>query len=118
MKDIVLLIACLCGSDPKPVLRVPSQPVAQQRSQDRWFGPDKVKHFLMTAFIQSASFSAGRAAGASRSNAQLIGGVSSAAFGIGKEVQDRRNAKPFSLRDLVWDASGALTAASLLNGTR
>ena len=117
MIEVVLFLACVSGSDAKPVPRVRPQPVAQQRAPDRWFGPDKVKHFLMTAFIQSASFSVARAAGMPRSNAQVVAGVSSAAFGIGKEVRDRRISR-FSVKDLVWDAAGAVTAASLMNGTR
>ena len=72
----------------------------------------------MSAFIQSATFSAARAAKSSRSNAQVIASVSSTVFGIGKEIYDRRTARPFSARDLVWGGAGALTAAALLNGTR
>ena len=85
---------------------------------DRWFGSDKVKHFLMSALIQSASYSAARSAGVSRSNAQLGASVISMTFGIAKEVRDKRQARPFSVRDLAWDGAGALAAAALLNGTR
>lgn len=85
---------------------------------DPWFGADKVKHFMMSAFIQSAAFSVARAAGMPRSNAQLLGGVSSLAFGVGKEVLDRRGARQFSVKDLLWDGAGALAAVALLNGTR
>jgi putative lipoprotein len=107
MIKLVIVLACLNGvSAPQPSMR------------DRWFGPDKVKHFLMSAFIQSATFSAARAAKSSRSNAQVIAGVSSTVFGIGKEIYDRRRARPFSAKDLLWDGAGALTAAALLNGTR
>lgn len=90
----------------------------QRPASDAWVGVDKVKHFLMSAFIQSAAFSVGRLAKMSRSNAQVVGGVSSVAFGVGKEILDRRRSKQFSVKDLVWDGAGALTAASLLNGTR
>ena len=90
----------------------------EPRQPDRWFGADKVKHFLMSAFIQSAAFSAARAAGSSRPNAQIVAGVSSFTFAVGKEVFDRRRGRPFSVKDLVWDGGGSLTAASLLNGTR
>ena len=86
--------------------------------RDSWFGADKVKHFLVSAMIQSAAFSAARAAGASRPVAQAVGGVSVATIGVWKELRDRRDQKPFSPRDLSWDAAGALAAAALLNGTR
>ena len=35
-------------------------------SGDRWFAPDKAKHFFTAAFVQSASFSGLRAVGAGR----------------------------------------------------
>lgn len=95
-----------------------ASPPATPPAADAWLGTDKVKHFLMSAFIQSAAFSVARAAGVSRSNAQVIGGISSLTFGLGKEVLDRRRARQFSVKDLVWDGAGALTAAALLNGTR
>jgi putative lipoprotein len=85
---------------------------------DSWTGADKVKHFLMSAFIQSASFSIARAAKIDRPHSMMIGGVSVATLGVWKEVHDRRAKRPFSFGDLAWDAAGALAAASLLNGTR
>ena len=85
---------------------------------ERWFGADKVKHFLMSALIQSATYSATRAAGVQKAASQTIGAVATATFAVIKEVHDRRARKPFSIEDLVWDAAGGVTAASLLNGTR
>jgi|SRR5688572_31353223 len=85
---------------------------------DSWVGPDKVKHFLMSAFIHSATFSAGRTAGLTRSNAQRVGGVITVTFAVGKEIFDRRRRRPFSVKDLAWDLAGGVAAAALLNGTR
>ena len=34
---------------------------------DKWFSPDKAKHFFMAAFVQSASFGGLRAVGVGRS---------------------------------------------------
>lgn len=83
-------------------------------------GADKLKHFFMSAFVHSVSFSVARAAGANRSNAQLAAGISSISVGILKEMRDARVAggTGFSVPDLVFDAAGALAAAALLNGTR
>ena len=83
-------------------------------------GADKVKHFFMSAFVQSVSFSVARAAGADRSNAQLSAGISSMSIGLLKEVRDARvpGGTGFSVADLAFDAAGALAAAALLNGTR
>ena len=86
--------------------------------RDSWFGADKVKHFFMSAFVQSATFSAARALGASNAAAQGIGGVATGAIGIGREVHDRRVGRIFSFRDLTWDAAGGVTAAALLRRTR
>jgi len=83
-----------------------------------WIGADKIKHFLMSVMIQSVSFSAARTAGLGKPASQIAGGVSVAAFGLWKEIHDRRAKKPFSVEDLAWDAAGAVTAAALLNGTR
>lgn len=84
----------------------------------RWFGADKIKHFLMSALVQSTAFSAARAAGVKRPNAQIVGGVSTTSIAFLKELHDRRTGKPFSVADLVWDAGGGVAAAALLNGTR
>jgi uncharacterized protein YfiM (DUF2279 family) len=93
----------------------PAQPAP---SRDRWFGVDKVKHLFMSAFVQSAAFSAARAAKLSVSNAQSAAGVATGVVGIGREIHDKRLGKPFSLKDLTWDAAGAVAAAALLNKTR
>jgi putative lipoprotein len=85
---------------------------------DDWFGADKLKHFFLSALIQSATFSAARTVGLDKSASQIAGGVAVAGFGLGKELHDRRAAKAFSVRDLAWDAAGGVAAAGLLNGTR
>jgi uncharacterized protein YfiM (DUF2279 family) len=77
-----------------------------------------VKHFFVSAFVQSAAFSAARAAGMPNSRAQTVAGVTTGVIGIGREVYDRRHGRIFSAKDLVWDAAGGLAAASLLRRTR
>ena len=117
--EIALLAALSAAPDStltRTTLRREQQ--APPASRDRWFATDKVKHFFMSALIQSSAYSLARTAQASRSNAQVAAGVTSMVFGVAKEVRDRREAKVFSLKDLVWDGAGALMAAALLNGTR
>lgn len=92
-----------------------AQPSPQK---DRWIGVDKVKHLFMSAFVQSAAFSVARAAKLSVSNAQVAASVATAVVGIGREVHDKRVGKPFSFKDLAWDAAGGVAAAALLNKTR
>jgi uncharacterized protein YfiM (DUF2279 family) len=86
--------------------------------RDSWLGTDKIKHFFMAAFVQSAAFSAARALGASGSSAQVIGGLTTSVAGIGREVYDHRKGRIFSVKDLSWDAAGGVTAAALLRRTR
>lgn len=83
-----------------------------------WLGADKAKHFLMSAFVQSASFSIARAAGQGRYRSNIAGAAASAVVGVWNEVHDKRGGKPFSVADLVWDAAGAGSMAALLNRTR
>jgi putative lipoprotein len=91
---------------------------ARTPSRDGWFGSDKIKHFIMSAFIQSLTFSGLQYAGASRS-AAFAGSIgATAAFGVGKEIHDKRIGEPFSVRDLVWDAGGAGTAIVMLRHTQ
>jgi putative lipoprotein len=85
---------------------------------DSWFAIDKVKHFFMSAFIESVSYSALQAAHANYRPA-LAGAIGiTAAFGLGKEIHDYRNPKNhFSIKDLSWDAIGAGAGVVLLSHT-
>lgn len=85
---------------------------------DRWFGPDKVKHFFVSAFIQSVSYSALRAVDANHGTSLAGASAVTAAFALGKEEHDRRRRGEFSVRDLIWDGAGAGAATLLLNRTR
>jgi putative lipoprotein len=83
------------------------------RPPDRWFGVDKVKHFVVSALAQCVTFGVARAAGVPHRTA-VVGSLGvGAALGVGRELHDRRVRGAFSRRDLVWDAAG-LGAATLL----
>jgi uncharacterized protein YfiM (DUF2279 family) len=83
-------------------------------ARDPWFGTDKVKHFFMSAFIQSVAYSGLRLAGAEH-HPSLVGATAvTAAAGVGKELHDRHTQEQFSAKDLVWDAAGAGAATLLL----
>ena len=80
---------------------------------DRWFGVDKLKHFVVSALAQSVTYSVLQYAGAPR-DAALGGSLATGvALGVGRELHDRRVRGAFSVRDLVWDGAG-LGAATLL----
>ena len=78
---------------------------------DGWFGRDKAKHFLVSAVLQSISFSALETAGADRGQAIVGSAAITLGIGVGKELYDRRQGRDFSVRDLAWDAAGAGAAA-------
>ena len=89
--------------------------VAFPLAADGWFGADKMKHFFMSAFIQSIAYSSARAAGASHDGAFVSATAATVGFGIGREVYDGRVKKAFSYKDLVWDGAGLAAGMALVN---
>jgi uncharacterized protein YfiM (DUF2279 family) len=102
-------------------LLLPVSAHAQEKKSklaDSFVGHDKVQHFFVSAFLQSFTYSALRATKASHQSSLAGATVTSALFGLGKEVHDRRSYGLFSVRDLVWDAGGIGTATLLIGHTR
>ena len=86
--------------------------------RDSWFGIDKIKHFFISAFIESLSYSALQAANVKHRPALGAAIGVSAAVGVAREVHDKRTpGKWFSYRDLAWDALGISAGAIMLNHT-
>lgn len=86
--------------------------------RDSWFGIDKIKHFFMSAFIESVSYSALQAARVNHRSA-MAGAIGvTAVFGVGREIHDSWSPHNiFSVRDLSWDAIGAGAGVVLLSHT-
>src|SRR5688500_10670952 len=80
------------------------QPVIQARP-DRWLAEDKMKHMVMSAAVVGFAQAGARTITDARS-AVVIGAVAGVAAGIWKELRDQRIGRPFSERDLIWDAVG------------
>jgi uncharacterized protein YfiM (DUF2279 family) len=76
--------------------------------------PDKLKHFFLSAFVQSASYSALRLSGVEHDGALVTASAATVAVGLAKEVHDARSGGRFDGRDLVWDLLGAAAAAAVL----
>src|SRR5688572_4566216 len=92
--------------------------VSKRTAHDSWSGPDKVKHFFISAFIESLAFGGLQAAGAGRSTAFAGAIVTTAAFALARELYDKRTKGIFSIPDLTWDAAGAGAAALVLRSTQ
>jgi uncharacterized protein YfiM (DUF2279 family) len=87
-------------------------------ARDSWFGIDKIKHFFISAFIESVTYSAVQAAHVKRRPALGAAIGVTAAFGVAREIHDKR--KPgnrFSYKDLTWDAVGISAGAAMLTHT-
>ncbi len=87
-------------------------------ASDPWFGADKLKHFFMSAFVESVSYSTLRATGVSNGPALVGASVTTLGVGVGKELWDRAGHGDPSLRDLTWDIAGGAAAAARLNRSR
>lgn len=87
-------------------------------AMDGWFGADKMKHFFMSAFIQSMAYSSVRAAGASHDGAIVSATAATVGFGVGREIYDGRVKRAFSYKDLVWDGAGLAAGMVLVNNAR
>jgi uncharacterized protein YfiM (DUF2279 family) len=90
----------------------------QVAAPDRWFAPDKIQHFVSSAFVQGMGYASLRTAGASHSGALAGASAVTLAVGVGKEIHDRNVAGDFSLRDLTWDVAGAGAMSVLLTQTK
>jgi putative lipoprotein len=85
---------------------------------DHWFGADKVKHFFMSAFVESVSYSALRAAHVRHDPALIAASTLTLGVGVGKELYDHHSYGLFSVKDLTWDIAGNGAAAAVLAHTR
>ena len=85
---------------------------------DGWFGIDKLKHFFMSAFIESVTYSALQAARVRHRPALGSAIGITLAVGVAREIHDKRTpGNIFSVRDLTWDAVGTTAGAVLLSRT-
>lgn len=85
---------------------------------DSFTGPDKVKHFLVSGFIEAMGFSTLQGMNADRSVS--VGAATAATLGIGiaREIHDKRTKGLFSLGDLAWDGLGIASSLLLISHTQ
>lgn len=85
---------------------------------DKWFAPDKLKHFFVSAFVESASYSALRAVRVNHQDAIVSAAGIAVSVGVAKELHDARTGEGFSFRDLTWDVAGTAAGAAFLTHAR
>lgn len=81
---------------------------------DHWFAEDKLEHFFLSFAATSFVFSTARSTGLDRTPALATAATSAAVAGVGKEWYDRQVGRPFSYKDLGWDALGIVAGVLLL----
>jgi hypothetical protein len=74
---------------------------------DSVLGIDKLKHFLLSGFVEGVAFAGLQAAGTERRASLAGAGATTAIVALGRELHDRRVSGLFSVGDLLWDAVGA-----------
>ena len=91
------------GAPLRPSLLAADTPAAVP--PDAWLGADKFKHFAMSYAVTAFAFAGARSLFDDDASLGLAIAAGSAA-GLLKEFYDRARGRPFSKRDLVWDAAG------------
>jgi uncharacterized protein YfiM (DUF2279 family) len=114
MRGLILLFTFQLGVAPQAI----HSRRAEEPDGDRWFAPDKAKHFFAAAFVQTVSFSGLRTIGVSRDGSLVGATIATSAVSVGKELWDRTHGGDPSLKDLAWDAAGLLAASVLVAHTR
>jgi uncharacterized protein YfiM (DUF2279 family) len=111
MLVVAALLAALSGVDSAKVARPPLRTsVFEAQAEpaptpDAWLGADKFKHFAMSYAVTAFAFGGARSLFDDDVSLGLAIAAGSAA-GLLKEFYDRSRGRPFSRRDLVWDAAG------------
>ncbi|MEO7368533.1 MAG: hypothetical protein ABIZ36_11280 [Gemmatimonadaceae bacterium] len=95
-----------------------SIPAGHPPNSDTFLGSDKVKHLLISGFVEAFGFSAMQYVGASRASSIAAASAATIAAGVGREVHDGRTKGLFSLGDLTWDALGLGSALLLISHTQ
>ena len=115
------LFALLANSDSlrsKVPLRTRSfdEAVAAAPERDAWLGEDKFKHFAMSFAVTAFAFAGARSVFDADTSLGFAIATGSTA-GLLKEFYDRARGRPFSKRDLVWDAAGVAVGVIMARQT-
>ena len=97
----------------------PKDSTAAVRTQqaDEWVAEDKLKHLMMSAAVVGFAHAGARTA-TDAGSAVAVAALTGVAAGIWKELRDHRIGRPFSGRDLIWDALGIGLGVALVSKAR
>lgn len=85
---------------------------------DPWVSRDKIQHFFLGAFIQSAAFSIADATGAGKSASLAGASAVSLSAVLAKEIRDRNGRGTPSAKDAIWGLAGAAAISPVLARTK
>lgn len=100
--------------DVHPAPRIPTPPAAP----DAWLAEDKARHLFASLALTAVAFGGARAVGIEWPDAGIAAAVVAGGAGLAKEFSDRARGRPFSVRDLVWDAAGVGVGVALAERAR
>jgi uncharacterized protein YfiM (DUF2279 family) len=85
---------------------------------DPWLAEDKARHLFASLTIGAIAYGAATGAGLEWPDAGVAAGALAGGAGVAKEFRDRARGRPFSVRDLAWDALGVGAALLLASRAR
>jgi uncharacterized protein YfiM (DUF2279 family) len=85
---------------------------------DPWVSRDKIQHFFLGAFIQSAAFGIADATGAGKSASLAGASAVSLSAVLAKEIRDRNGRGTPSAKDAIWGLAGAAAISPVLARTK
>ncbi len=97
-------------------IKTPSVRITQIKDNDRWFAPDKLKHFMASAVIAGAgTYWAKHKQHQNQSDALTLGCSVAFTMGIAKEIADKRKGRVFSLKDGLADLLGIIAGVLIFS---
>jgi putative lipoprotein len=90
-----------------------SRALAQTQPPDRWWARDKAMHYSVSIMLAADGYTVASAATEHPAWRALWGSAFSLSAGLAKELHDQSIGRPFSWRDLTWDALGTATGTTV-----
>lgn len=110
---LALAAGCIDASGVERTAGSTSTSTAPPTVVDRWVAEDKLQHFALS-FAATQTAYGGLSIVADHDAAFTGAALTGLALGLAKEIQDARIGRPFSFKDLAWDAAGVALAALLI----